>query len=145
MKKIMLFGLSMVLMLLSCSKQKSDPVSKTQLLTSATWYHVRTTSTISGVTTESTFSSSGACAKDDPFDFKPFGKLIISQGASKCVPGSLDYRVEWDWELTENESIISLCDGICGDWQILKLTPDSLLVKIPYGSSYDTDYYAHAY
>lgn len=145
MKNIFVTSIIAALAFVSCSKEKADPVSNAALLTASSWYLVRITSRANGVTEESSYNTLGSCAKDDPYDFMRDGRLIVSPG-TKCNPGDPDYAHNWSWELNDNETALGFNRGYgFVYWQIVKLTKDSLVVKLANGSVFYTDYYAHTY
>lgn len=141
MKKIVIWGSIAFAALASCSKEKKQPSSKEDLLTSSPWYLIRFTSQAAGEMPQP------RCMQDDPYVFKPDGRLTQTQGATKCYTSDLDYTIEGIWELKNNGTMLGLKWGNTPvlDYQVHTLTRDSLIQSIADFSTVYTFYFAHAY
>lgn len=146
MKRIFMICIAVSSVLISCNKEKTDPVSKTDLLTSSPWFHMRSTAKIGGVISEAPYSSYPMCHKDDPYNFRKDGRFIISQGLSKCSTTDPDYSITYYWEFADNETILALDTGTPVNWKIVKLTKDSLVIEMGEPMvNISTNFYAHSY
>lgn len=139
MKQIF-FILVLASLVISCSKEKA--ASNTELLTASPWFHMRSTSQIGGVTMEAPYSNFDRCVKDDPYIFTVDGKLQINQGVLRCS-GEPDYAYQHQWQFKDNETTLAINNNYWTDWQIVKLTRDSLVIKMTDAAGVSTNFYSH--
>lgn len=144
MKQIPALFLVAIFFLFSCSKENNDNASKTELLTGSPWYHMRSTSQVGGVTYEAPYSSFDICVKDDPYSFLADKRLNVNQGNLDCS-GEADYNYMYQWDWKDNETTLAINMDIWRDWQIVKLTRDSLVIKSTDAVGVSTNFYAHSY
>jgi hypothetical protein len=141
--KHILFIMVLSALVISCSKDKEKKAaSNTELLTASPWFNTRNTEEVGGVITEAPFNSFNLCYRDNPYVFTVDGKLETNQGVMRCS-GELNFTHQYQWQFKDNETTLALKFNSWADYQIVKLTKDSLVVKMGDAARVNTTYYSH--
>lgn len=128
--KITLIACCVALCLLACKKD-SEPKSRTELLTTASWhvsaYNVDPAIDFDGDGTEETnvYAAMDQCIKDDHTTFMADGTAELDEGATKCNPGDLQ-TIPLTWSFNQDETQLEV-QGI--QYLIEQLTETQMVLK----------------
>ncbi len=126
-----LLGLSVLLAVSSCKDKNEEaiPLTKSQLLSGATWRLTGVSVSQLGVTID-LFQQLSSCDKDNLTLYKTGGAFEVNEGATKCSSTDPQIVESGTWALTTNETKLSTTSGGFTDvYDILELTATTLKVK----------------
>jgi hypothetical protein len=125
MKKLLL-GLLALNLLTACTKEDSEPITKTSILIGKDWIRTASTRTDNGVTTD-THTPLSACDKDDFMRFEESGDLLYDEGATKCASAT-QQSTYGTWSLDEEKMVLNLdiTNGHKGERTVTELSDNTL-------------------
>lgn len=142
MKKNLFFGVVVSMALLSgCKKDKEEvTVAPSVLLTAKSWKIADIGVTTAGGSA-STLSFLAACDKDDLTMYKADGKIVLSEGATKCDPGDEQETPGGTWTLsTDGKTLTEKVGTTSTVYTVKELTAGSLKVTTTESGSNYSEY-----
>ncbi len=130
MNKPILFLLGLMLFGSACSKD--NEASNTDKLTSGQWQITAASSSFTfngNLQTVDVYANTGACKRDDFFEFKALGIAVRDEGATICATSDPQQQTG-TWAFAQNETHLIVAGiGYTFDAEIVELTDTKLKVK----------------
>jgi hypothetical protein len=147
MKYSFIAGLTISLVsIAACEKDKSEPsLSRTDLITSGNWIRTKQTEEHNGFIDPSNYESRPNCFRDNEFIFRKDSSHAMTEGKTKCDQNLPDVVDTGTWMFKNEEKYLRVYwrTGGALEYEITKLTKDSMILKVASADYIYTDYYSH--
>jgi hypothetical protein len=125
------FSIILILLMALTACKKSDPASKTDLLTAGKWQITEYTEICYcggmgfGTSSRDVYASYAACERDDYYVFYKGGSAEVNEGATKCNPAIAQSHSE-GWAFINDESRFMFKGK---DWKIYQLDKTRFVIS----------------